>query len=166
MKKRFKKIPLRIYLLYLVIASLIFTGVTFSSYVSTTSGGDEVRVALFAADTEVTVPVSEVYPGCSFTIPIRVMNYEETLEGTRICEVSQRFSIEAETLLGRIPLTLTWEQGSAPRGDLFLTDGIGGKRHLDYDLIVSWDVSGGYPSHDYADEIEVIRIIARAEQID
>ena len=63
MKKfKFKKLPLRVYLLYLVVASLIFTGVTFSSYVSTATGGDVVQVALFAADTSVNIPVTDMKP--------------------------------------------------------------------------------------------------------
>ena len=45
-KKRIK-LPLHAYLLYLLVASLLFTGVSFSSYVATTSGADSARVARF-----------------------------------------------------------------------------------------------------------------------
>ena len=43
-KKRFH-LPLRAYLLYLFLISLMLTGITFSSYISSSYGSDEARVA-------------------------------------------------------------------------------------------------------------------------
>lgn len=45
MKKR--RLPLSAYLTYLLLASVLFTGVTFSGYVSTTMGNTQGRVAKF-----------------------------------------------------------------------------------------------------------------------
>lgn len=39
------KLPLRAYLLYLLVASFLMTGVTFSKYITASSGGDDARVA-------------------------------------------------------------------------------------------------------------------------
>lgn len=39
------KLPLRAYLLYLLVASFLMTGVTFSKYIAASSGGDSARVA-------------------------------------------------------------------------------------------------------------------------
>lgn len=39
------KLPLRAYLLYLLVASFLMTGVTFSKYIAASTGGDSARVA-------------------------------------------------------------------------------------------------------------------------
>lgn len=44
MSKRVK-LPLRAYLLYLLVASFLMTGVTFSKYITASTGGDSARVA-------------------------------------------------------------------------------------------------------------------------
>ena len=44
MSKRVK-LPLRAYLLYLLVASFLMTGVTFSKYIAASTGGDSARVA-------------------------------------------------------------------------------------------------------------------------
>lgn len=41
------KLPIRIYALYLLIATFLLTGVTFSKYVATSGGEDEARIATF-----------------------------------------------------------------------------------------------------------------------
>ena len=168
MKKfKFKKLPLRVYLLYLVVASLIFTGVTFSSYVSTATGGDVVQVALFAADTSVNIPVTDMKPGDSFDITIQFQNYEVGENGEkRICEVSQTFSATAETMTKRIPLELEWLQD--PQSDFHVNEAFkDGTIEKSFTLRVSWPVENGeYPDSSFADEMEVIRISVNAQQID
>jgi len=127
--------------------------------VSTADGSDSVSVALFANDTEVTIPVKECYPGCELTITVNVRNYE----GDNVCEVSQAFEITAETALGEIPLEFEWVD-IAPRGNFYATDGELEKQFV---LRVSWPIENGeYPESDYADKIEVIRLIVECSQID
>lgn len=46
-KKRKVKLPLRAYLLYFTLLSFLLTGVTFSKYVTQSSGGDSARVVKF-----------------------------------------------------------------------------------------------------------------------
>ena len=158
-KRKKQKLPIHIYLLYMILATLIFTGVTLSSYVSTSEGGDSATVALFANDTELTIPIQDCYPGCEFNITVNVRNYENG----DVCEVSQAFEITAETVLDEIPLKLEWI-GVEPRGNFYAIDG---ERDLQYNLKVSWPVNNGeYPSSDYADKIEVIRLIVDCYQVD
>lgn len=158
-KKRKKRLPIHIYLIYMIVATLVFTGVTFSSYVSTSEGGDSVTVALFANSTEVILPVSECYPGCEFTIKVKVTN----AENGKVCEVSQSYKMHAEVVTGSIPLVLEWI-GGQPVGDFHIADGTVERV---YDLKVSWPITNGeYPSDDYSEKIEVIRILVDCQQID
>ena len=158
-KRKKKKLPIHLYLLYLVFATLIFTGVTLSSYVSTTEGSDSATVALFANETEVTIPVTECYPGCEFVIDLYVRNYEDG----KVCEVSQAFDITAERALDEIPLELEWI-GVQPKGNFYAIEG---QRELKYQLKVSWPVTNDeYPESDFSDKIEVIRLIVDCYQVD
>lgn len=45
--KKHTRLPIRAYLSYLLAATVVFTGVTFSKYVATSSAGDSARVAKF-----------------------------------------------------------------------------------------------------------------------
>ena len=49
-----KRLPLLAYLAYLMVATMVFTGVTFSGYISTTTGTDTATVAKFSISKEVT----------------------------------------------------------------------------------------------------------------
>lgn len=159
----FKRIPLRAYLLYLLAASVVCTGVTFSSYLSSTSGGDETRVALFANDVSMNIPISDdCYPGCSFEIPITVSNYEKVGLTERICEVSQTYTLEAQLLVGNLPLSIQWKSGNNS-GEFGATDPAINNTHY---IVVTWPINAESTSYEYADEIEVIRITVDAEQAD
>lgn len=46
-KKKRIRLPVHVYLLYLLVATLIVTGVTFSKYLTSTNAGDSARVAAF-----------------------------------------------------------------------------------------------------------------------
>lgn len=46
-KKKHGRFPIHVYLIYLFVATLLFTGVTFSKYVASTNVGDGARVASF-----------------------------------------------------------------------------------------------------------------------
>ena len=157
--KRKVKLPIHIYLLYMIIATLVFTAVTFSSYVSTSEGGDSVKVALFANDAEVLIPLNECYPGCDpIEVPITVTNYDDD----KVCEVSQSYSITVQNVFNAIPLKFDWSE--TPVGNFHLGDGR--KQTKQYTLTISWPVDGGYPSSELADEIDVVRILVNCDQID
>ena len=164
--KRLKKIPLRVWLFYLLLISILFTSVTFASYKSESSGGSSTRVALFANDAKVDISITEIAPGDVITIPITVTNYDED----RICEVSQSFEMHAEAFVGVLPLEFEWVSvdtkaviGASVTGQFHATDG---ERDRNYNLVVSWPVDEGYPDADLVNEIEVVRIVVYCEQID
>ena len=156
-------LPLRAYLLYLLVASLVFTGVTFSSYLSASTGGDSVQIAMFANDVTVNVPISEeCYPGCSFEVPVNVSNYETDGVTKYVCQVSQEYTLEARLLVGNLPLTVSWKEGNNS-GIFHAGDSPTDNTHY---VIVSWPESAGSQDSALADEIEVLRIIAICEQTD
>lgn len=62
-KRRRVKLPLRAYLLYLALMSFLLTGVTFSKYVTRSSGGDSARVVKYG-----TVDISETVPAGGWVI--------------------------------------------------------------------------------------------------
>ena len=171
--KRLKKIPLRVWLFYLLLISILCTGVTFASYKSESSGGSSTRVALFANDAKVDITIKDIVPGGEpIEIPITVTNYDDD----RICEVSQSYKMHAEAFVGVLPLKLEWVSvdtknvvGDSVTGQFFLSDG---EREHDYKLVVSWeleeDENGNpiYPDSDLMNEIEVIRLVVHCEQID
>ena len=172
--KRLKKIPLRAWLFYLFLISILFTGMTFASYKSESSGGSSTRVALFANDVTLDFTIGNISPGMDpIELPITVMNYD----GEKTCEVSQSYVMKAEAFVGRLPIKLEWKsvdtkkmlEGDSVSGNFFISDP---KREHQYILVVSWDLDkdqGGntiYPDSDLADEIEVIRLKVHCEQID
>lgn len=159
----FKRIPLRAYLLYLLAASVVCTGVTFSSYLSTSSGNDETRIALFANDVTVNIPISkECYPGCSFEIPITVSNYEKKGLTSDVCEVSQSYTLNAALLVGNLPLEVVWKSDNSS-GSFAANDSATDVTHY---VVVTWPVNAESTSYEYADEIEVLRVTVNAEQVD
>lgn len=159
----FKRIPLRAYLLYLLAASVVCTGVTFSSYLSSSSGGGDARVALFANDVSLNIPISEdCYPGCSFEVPITVSNYEKVGLTEKVCEVSQAYTLEAQLLVGNLPLTVEWKSGNNS-GEFSANDAATDNT---YYVVVTWPVNAESTSYEFADEIEVLRVIIDAEQVD
>ena len=163
LKQVFSGLPLRAYLLYLLAATVVCTGVTFSSYLSSSSGGDTTRVALFATDVSINIPLDEAcYPGCSFEIPIKISNYETKGLTESVCEVSQSYSLEAVTLVGNLPINVEWQNGNST-GSFKATDSATDRTHV---LVVTWPINASSTAYEYADEIEVIRVIVTAEQTD
>ena len=84
--KKLKKIPLRVWLLYLLLLSTLLTGVSYASYRSESSGGSTTRVALFANDVSVDLTITDFAPGETREIPITVTNYDDD----KTCEVDIR----------------------------------------------------------------------------
>ena len=171
-KERLKKIkafvktlPLRTYLWYFIVASLTCTGITVSSYVSTSRGGDSAMVALFANDVTINLPITgQCYPGCEFEIPITVTNYEmDGLVNKNVCQVSQEYELSAALLVGNLPLEIRWKDDY--KSDSFSAN----DPAIEYThyIVVTWPIaSGDETNYEYADEIEVLRVSAICEQTD
>lgn len=164
-KKR--RIPLSVYLSYLLVATLLVTGVTFSGYITTATGGDEARVAVMAGEVRVDMGDTELLigPGDSEKIKVTVSNQS----GTRTCEVAQRYELSVQRVLGddeNLPVTYGFYKDEACSE---LCDGKGelnaGTAHeVEYWLKVEWPEEKNNPL--YAWEIEALELHATAEQID
>lgn len=97
--KRSRRIPLSVWLAYLLVASLIATGVTFSGYVTQAHGADSARVAVMASNVT-TIVSGKIVPGETLNFDFTVANYEEDL----VCEVAQKYTIESIRLLSNLPV--------------------------------------------------------------
>ncbi|MEE1037364.1 MAG: hypothetical protein U0L15_09630 [Oscillospiraceae bacterium] len=157
---RRKKLPVATYLVYLLIATFLFTGVSFSKYATTASGSDEARVAAFDFEFTLTgagslaeVLAVDTYPGMKATYTIQV---------TDASEVAVKYKVTAENLTDNTPLTATLMDGNTAYDGHYLTAGEDGTRELT--LTLNWD--GNNNAAVYAGEVDAIRITVTAEQID
>lgn len=158
---RRKKLPVATYLVYLLIATFLFTGVSFSKYATTASGSDEARVAAFdfefvltGSGAESKVVAVDTYPGFDESYTIQV---------TDKSEVAMKYKVTAENLTDNTPLTAAITlDGEAYDSATFFTTSEHGTRELE--LTLSWD--GNNNAASYAGEVDAIRITVTAEQID
>ena len=156
-----RKLPLATYLVYLLIATFLFTGVSFSKYATTASGSDEARVAAFDFLFDVKGPgiqdrvlAVDTYPGFAG---------EYTIKVTDASEVAVKYKVTAENLTGNTPLTAAITlDGEAYDSATFFTTSEHGTRELE--LTLSWD--GNNNAASYAGEVDAVRITVIAEQID
>ena len=152
---------LHVILIALALMSVLVTGVTFSSYKSTSEGGDSVQVALFSEDYSFDIPVNEnYYPGCEEKqVEITIMNYE----GEKVSEVSQHYTVSAVVLNGRVPLDISFDEGEVDvpaEGDFLVS---GGKQTATHIMKINWPIENN--DYRYADEIDIIRVTVSQEQI-
>lgn len=99
-----KRPPMFTYLMYILVATVVFTGVTFSGYISTSSGGDNARVAKFEISESVD---GGVIPSDSFTISASLIPGQ--VDDTKIqvknsSEVTVTYNITAANTAGNMPL--------------------------------------------------------------
>jgi len=167
-------IPLSVYLSYLLVATLLVTGVTFSGYITTATGGDEARVAMVVLDSGMTYSDTlsfSGYPGISSkAIPIDVSNYESEEKSS---EVALDYSIQAENITNNIPgLSFEFYDNEQCSGEakesISGSFAAGQKEAVTCYLKINWPESNGGKDYDasYAFEIDALRIIISAEQVD
>ena len=99
--KKATRIPVSVYMIYMLVVILTMTGVTLSGYVSSAHGADVVRVAVMATDVKLTI-ADQIpgHPGSSTVIPVEITNKEDDT----ICEVSQNYTLKVQALTDNIPL--------------------------------------------------------------
>lgn len=153
---RRKKLPVATYLVYLLIATFLFTGVSFSKYATTASGSDEARVAAFdfefvltGSGAESKVVAVDTYPGFDESYTIQV---------TDKSEVAMKYKVTAENLTDNTPIAVALEYNGTAYGGEYLTES------GDLSLKLTWDSKNNAAS--YAGEVDAIRITVTAEQID
>lgn len=159
------RLPLSVYLAYLLVATVVMTGVTFSGYITTVSGSDEVRVAVMA--TEATITVSEnipVCPGESTTIPVVITNRDR--DG-RICEVAQEYLLSISQVEDNLPLV--WKVYSDAQCTQ-VVDSLEGELPASTETAIRYWVRVTWPaeknSASYALNVDALKIVVTAEQMD
>lgn len=154
-KHQTKRPPLMVYVMYLLVATVVFTGVTFSSYISSTVGQDTARVAKFEVTgtgmQEIQINAEAMVPGSQITKQFTVQNTSE---------VSVELTITAELVYNKLPLQLTIESAPSP---LTRTLAVGSSEQT-YNLDISWPSSQN--NVQWAGKTDVIRLIVSAQQID
>lgn len=170
-KKR-RRVPVSVILVYLLVATLGMGSVTFSSYVSTAEGQSTARVAIMAANATVpvTAPISGAPGERSDPIAVTVTNKENN----KVCEVTQRYTIEAEiwkpqdqtTNIPELVCEFYSDQNcqnkltAAPTGIM----NAGEPTSVTYYVAVRWP--GPTAAADLAFEIDALQITVIAEQVD
>ena len=160
-KPKLKVNKLHVVLIALALISVLATGVTFSSYNSTSTGSSTVSVALFANDHRVVdIPLTDFAPGVTKEVPIEIYNYE----GDKISEVSQRYTLTYDLLMDRLPIQISIKEGaSKATGDFNLKNGAPVKQGVSLTLVITWPAEEN--DHHYSEEIDVVRVTIDSSQI-
>ncbi len=168
-----KNIPAMAIIICLLIAVAVTTGVSFSRYVTSTSGSDNARVARYAfevVDTETkgefALLLDELKaPGDSMDISFVVTNKDSN----GVCEVNQEYKISYR-FTGNLPLKLNLISNTTNKeSDILFIEGIQNgmlpaaqETIHTYTLRITWSENETNPI--YADEIDQIIIQVNGEQ--
>ena len=158
-------LPLGIYLIYLLVATLLFTGVSFSKFATTSSGEDSARVAVMAIDTtHVIAQELPIAPGETNDFTITLTNKEND----RVCEVTQNYSMTVENLTNNMALSYEYylvENGTETKKDAVTgTFGAGIEEAVTYKIKITWN--GAPQPAASAFEVDGLEIVIKAEQVD
>ena len=170
MKRKKMRLPLSAYLTYLLVATLMFTGVSFSRFATTASGEDSARVAVMAMDSTAVINGTLLAaPGESRTFTVTVTNKE----GLQVCEVAQEYTMYVENLSGN--MNLTYEFVDAETTTYTDAEGVshtavtgsfeaGVEASVTYTIKVTWN-AGAQPEH-MAFEVDALQVVVQAVQVD
>ena len=161
----FSTIPIKVYLTYLIIVTLIFSGVSFSKFSTTVSSNAETRVAIMAEDVVCTLK-DQIFlaPGETEEFIITLTNKE----GGSVCEVSQKYSMDIRNLSGNLDLN----------HEYFLIDGLqeikvdnadgifeaSKEKTVTYKIKITWPNVPQPESHAF--EVDALQLVINTEQID
>lgn len=178
-EKKRTRLPLSAYLSYLLVATVLFTGVTFSGYITAVNGGDSARVAKFeitetmfknvnGVKTEETMsaPISAALaPGESVTREIIVGN---------VSEVAIEYGVDLVRVTNNLPAlnlnlkldTVDAEIQELPNNTYRLPAG----KTADFTLTIHWPVDPvQYPNNtspDYVGKADELWVVITATQAD
>lgn len=158
-----KRPPVFVYLGYLLVATILVTGVTFSGYISTTSGDDSARVAKFEiTETDLdglltTTLQVNTCPGTTSTKTIKVKNDSE---------VTVDYTVSVVNLYQNLPLDFWVNDDSANKtqGSYSFTDALAPGDSKDFELSISWPE--GANSTFYVGKVDTIEVTVSAIQKD
>jgi len=151
-----KRPPIFVYVGYLLVATVIFTGVTFSGYISSTMGNDQARVAKFDVKEtgvqELFIDAEAMLPGDQFSTPINITNSSE---------VAVELTINATLMHGNLPLVLSINNTSAVDYTYTLAPN---STMTEFPLVVEWPKEENDPA--WAGMTDMIRVVVSAVQKD
>ena len=165
--KKKLQLPLRVYLGYILLATLLFTGVSFSKFASTSSGQDGARVAVMASDASFTLNSIQMQPGTTYVeIPVTLTNKKNG----RVCEVEQEYTLYVENITQNVDLTFTYYDN---RGDLIMDNGqpatevrgffyAAAEATATYTIRISWEAP---QPEDLSQAVDALRVYVLAEQV-
>lgn len=166
------------YVVYLIIITMVVTGVSFSKYGTIVDETDAARVARPVLDY---VPISatfkgtpigelsggmtfnDVQPGDELIFHFEIRNYKNENLNEVLLKYKIEISIEPE---GELPLlsTLTPDDSYAAAGGGWIFLGMGSPVSHLYTLTIVWD--SGTTGSEYSEKEQSIKITINAEQID
>ena len=170
LKQKKMRLPLSIYLTYLLAATLLFTGVSYSRYATTASGEASTRVAAMASDSTAVINGTLLAaPGESQTFTVTVTNKD----GSQVCEVAQEYTMYVENLTGN--MNLTYEFVDVETMTYTDAEGVshtavtgsfaaGVEEEVTYTIRVTWN-AGAQPEH-MAFEVDALQVVVQAVQVD
>lgn len=156
-------------LLILVLFTTSIVSGRYARYSTSASGSDNARIAVMAAGvTSITLDTITGCPTTTYSVaqPIKICNYATVNGKERVSEVSLRIKLEAATVMNNIPLTFAFFKDAACQtavSDADLLFAPGEKDEKTFYLQISWPKVA---VESYAFEIDAIRVVATAEQID
>lgn len=164
-KKNKMRLPLSAYLTYLLVATFLFTGVSFSKFATTSSGEDSARVAIMAMDTSYVIAEElPIAPGETVVFTVTLTNKEDN----QICEVTQKYSMYVENLTSNMSLSYEYflidgtnETKQDPVAGTFYA-GVEGS--ATYKIKITW--TGVPQPAGSAFEVDALKIVVKAEQVD
>lgn len=165
-KKNKMRLPLSVYLTYLLAATLLFTGISFSKFAATASGESSARVAVMAMNTEVEPANVLIAPGETAEITVILTNKEDD----KVCEVAQVYSMSVETLTQNMNLSCVYSKDDGTAETLAESDTATGtfdagvEQSVTYKVKITWN--GGAQPASSAFEVDGLKISVKAEQID
>lgn len=160
-----RRLPLHVYICYLLVAVLLIGSVSLSRYVAEGEGSDAARVALLAggeATADFTVDAAGSYPGGTWMVPVTVSNYE----GDKVSEVRMAYTVSLENATGNLPLEYSLyndREGTDEAEEGWITEA-GRKEDKTFWLGVQWPEEKNQMS--YAYEIDILQLRVSAEQVD
>lgn len=162
--KKKVRLPLSAYLMYLLVATLLFTGVSFSKFATTSSGEDDARVAVMAMDAVYDIPQELlIAPGETVELTVTLTNKE----GSRICEVMQEYTLTVENLTNNMALTYEYYllEGAEETKQTVATGTFqaGVAESATYKIKITWP-DAPQPAGS-AFEVDGLKIVVKAEQI-
>ena len=168
-----KRPPIFVYMMYILVATVVCTGVTFSSYISTVSGGDEARVAKF----DVTETGLNSFESVAVTVKRPGTEQEFDLNITNNSEVSVRYTVTIMNQSDNLPLhflvqqndggTMDWDKTNAAQTLYTFEEVLAPGAVKAYKLLVYWpDTDPEFTKTSYAGKTDTLKVQITANQED